>query len=131
MNLTIGANSGTPGISGTPAPQHSRKLQERATEFESMLLSQILEKVQESFVGMGNEEEGADPGKSTLSGLGTTALAQGLARRGGLGIGRMLLQHLPSDIDQSVTTVIPGSVNLSPQMPIDFIAPEKGKSVLK
>jgi Rod binding domain-containing protein len=126
MNLTIGSNIGTPHTSGTQAPQHSRKLQERAVEFESMLLSQCLEKVQESFVGMGDDENG-DPGKSTLSGMATTALAQGLAQRGGLGIARMLLQHLPSDIDQSVTPVAPREVNPDHRLPISSVGSGIGK----
>ena len=109
MSFAIGSNLGSiPSDVTTPA--HSRTTVEKATEFEGMLINQCLEKLQQSFVGTG-DGEGDDPAKSTLCGMGTMALAQGLALRGGLGIARMLLQHLPADKASDVTNVIPRGVN--------------------
>lgn len=126
MNLSIGNAT----VAASAPVQHSRKTIEEATEFESILIGQCLEKLQQSFVGVGEDAE-ADPGQSTLSGLGTTALAQGLSQRGGLGIAQMLLRHLPPDIDQSVTNVIPAGLNLKGRVPITSVGVENGKTGLK
>jgi Rod binding domain-containing protein len=112
MSFAIGSNlGGVPRAVTTPA--HSRTTVEKAMEFEGMLINQCLEKLQQSFVGAGTGE-GDDPAQSTLSGMGTMAMAQGLAQRGGLGIARMLLQHLPEDKATDVTNVISRGVNPGP-----------------
>src|SRR5271165_7442043 len=69
----------------------SQKLVKSAHEFEAILLQSWLEKMNHSFAGL---EDSQDPAHYTLSSLGTQAIAQALAARGGIGIANMILQHL-------------------------------------
>lgn len=65
-----------------------------AREFETSLIGSLLESLEKTFAAL--------PGESTLPGaddysyLGTQALAEGLASRGGFGIAAMISQHLPA-----------------------------------
>ncbi len=64
-----------------------------ARDFEANLIGSLLESMEKTFATL--------PGESTLPGtddynyLGTQALAQGLADRGGFGIAAMISRHLP------------------------------------
>jgi len=66
------------------------KLVKAAQEFEGVLLSTWLEKLQESFAG---QDDGSDPAHGTLASMGTQAIASALAARGGIGIAKLLVQH--------------------------------------
>jgi Rod binding domain-containing protein len=65
-----------------------------AREFEANLIASLLESMEKTFATL--------PGEGTLSGaddynyLGTQALAEGLAARGGFGIAAMISRHLPA-----------------------------------
>ena len=72
------------------AAQPSPKLKKAAQDFEAILLSGWLEKMQESFV---SPDQGEDPAHSTLASMGTEAVASALAARGGIGIARMIVGH--------------------------------------
>ena len=64
-----------------------------AREFEASLIGSLLSSMEKTFANL--------PGESTLPGtddynyLGTQALAQGLAARGGFGIAALISRHLP------------------------------------
>jgi Rod binding domain-containing protein len=64
-----------------------------AREFEANLVRSLLESMEKTFATL--------PGESTIPGaddynyLGTQALAEGLAARGGFGIAAMISRHLP------------------------------------
>ena len=65
-----------------------------AREFEANLIGSLLESLEKTFATL--------PGESTIPGaddynyLGTQALAEGLAARGGFGIAAMITRHLPA-----------------------------------
>ena len=73
-----------------------------AQQFEGMLLEELLKPMQRSHAGAfaetdGNGEDGAgDVGGSldTLTSYGTEAVAQALARRGGLGLARTIVAEV-------------------------------------
>lgn len=69
----------------------SPKLSKVAQEFEAILLSSWLEKLQASFTGI---DDGSDPAHETLASMGTQAIASALAARGGIGVAKILVQHL-------------------------------------
>ena len=71
------------------------KLIKSAQEFESILLANWLEKMQQSFVG---EEQSQDAAHDSVASLGTQAVASALAARGGIGIAHMLLQQIAPGI---------------------------------
>ncbi len=77
----------TEGTGAAPSP----KLVKAAHEFEAILLQSWLEKMNQSFVG---ESGSQDPAHDTVSSLGTEAIAQALAARGGIGIAKMILRQL-------------------------------------
>jgi Rod binding domain-containing protein len=68
-----------------------QKLTKAAQEFEGILLSAWLEEVQKS--PLDPSDAGQEAGSETLRSLGTQAVAQAWAQRGGLGIGRMIVHH--------------------------------------
>ena len=73
--------------SSTPSP----KLVKATRDFEAILLSSWLEKLEESYAGTIDE---TDPAHGTLASMGAEAMASALAARGGIGVSRLLLQHL-------------------------------------
>jgi Rod binding domain-containing protein len=81
-------------------------LRKHATEFEGILLTEMLGKLQHTFAQ--SESDGAgDSASDTISSMGTQALAQALAQRNVLGIGNMVAHALTRD-----TTEVTGeSVN--------------------
>jgi len=68
-----------------------QKLAKAAQDFEGVLLSSLLQEVQKSNLDPSSASLGA--GAETLRSLGTQAVAQALAQRGGIGIARMIVQH--------------------------------------
>lgn len=69
-------------------------LRKRAAEFEGILLAQILEKVSEAYRVPGADD--ADSAGESLHSLATSALGNGLAASGGVGIAEMLVRSLKS-----------------------------------
>ncbi len=81
----------TPAAAASADAATSPKLRKAAEDFEAIVLASLLEKMQKTFAGVG---ESQDPAHDTLGSLGTEALAQGLAARGGVGLARMILHQL-------------------------------------
>ncbi len=73
----------------------SPKLVKAAQDFEAILLSGWMEKLQASFNG---PNDGSDPAHETLASMGTQAIASALAARGGIGVAKLLLQHLSNPV---------------------------------
>jgi Rod binding domain-containing protein len=78
------------GHANNPKPAPKTHLEKSAQEFEAVLLSSWLEKMNQSFVG---ETGSQDAGQDTLNGLRTQAIAQALAARGGVGIAAQLVHR--------------------------------------
>ena len=74
------------------APMDSAKLWKTARDFEAMLLTPVLESLQKTFSG---DEKSKTTGASDYRAMGSQALAQAIAARGGIGIARLILRHLP------------------------------------
>jgi Rod binding domain-containing protein len=68
-----------------------QKLTKVAQEFEGILLSMWLEEIQKGSLDPAKASLGA--GSETLRSLGTQAVGQALAQRGGVGIARMIVQR--------------------------------------
>jgi len=77
------------GARDTPA-----KIQEAATDFESLLLAQMLKSARESGGGMTGDADEQDETNSTMLELGEEQLARALASNGGLGIAKMVVAGL-------------------------------------
>lgn len=76
--------------------RHSSDPQARkaAQDFEAILLAQCLEKLQESMTSLGSDEP-SDPAHGSFQQMGFESIATALARAGGIGIGDLILKHLP------------------------------------
>lgn len=70
------------------------KLRKHATEFEGMLLTELMGKMQRTFSRTESGAEEGDAASNTISSMGTQALAQALASKNVLGIGAMVARSL-------------------------------------
>jgi Rod binding domain-containing protein len=68
-------------------------LRRHATEFEAILLGQVLEKLKDTYSCVPGEQP-SDAGHDTEASMATQALATGIAKAGGFGFARMILKHL-------------------------------------
>jgi len=71
----------------------SGKGEKAAREFEAILLTSLLEALQKSFAF---DPKDSSPGCNEYRELGSQALAGAMANGGGIGIARLILQHLPA-----------------------------------
>ena len=91
MNLEIAADRGLrqDRLAGS---EPSKALREKVAEFEGILISEILQKMSDCCKVSGGDDP--DSAGENFQSLATSALGTGLARTGGLGIGRMLFRSL-------------------------------------
>jgi len=91
--LPLRTTSG-PAINPAAEPKpgsRMQKLTKVAKQFEGVLLSSLLQEVQ---TGSLDSADGAlAAGSETLRSLGTEAVAQALAQKGGMGIAKMIVNH--------------------------------------
>lgn len=96
MNLTRVAISPSPAAahglaaSASMNPKALLKNEKAARDFEALLLTPVLDSLQQTFAG-----DDKTTGASDYRHLATQALAQSIAARGGIGIARLVLRHLP------------------------------------
>ena len=100
------AGAATPALNKTDDPVTLRR---HATEFEAILLGQVLEKLKETYSCVPGEQPN-DAGHDTEASLATQALANGLAKAGGFGFARMILKYLQPEPAESAS----GSARLDP-----------------
>ncbi|MGA7294517.1 MAG: hypothetical protein WBW53_09240 [Terriglobales bacterium] len=92
MNIGIASNT-VPLTAGNPPDAKTvAKNEKAARDFEAMLLTPVLDALQKTFGG--DPEDDKIPGASDYRLMGTQALAQSIAERGGIGIARLVLSHL-------------------------------------
>lgn len=72
------------------------KVEKAGKDFESILLGSWLQKAEESFASVpgGDEDEDEDPGKGQFQNMATQYLANSLSAQGGIGIAKMITEHL-------------------------------------
>jgi len=90
-SLRTTVNPPANGVGLTDANSKLLKLTRVAKQFEGILLTSLLQEVQKGTLDPSDAGLGA--GSETLRSLGTEAVAQALAQRGGLGIARMIVNH--------------------------------------
>jgi len=96
MNITLASNSVPLTTSSPPdakaLAKNMAKNQKAARDFEALLLTPVLDSLQKTFAG--DSEDSKTPGASDYRQMGSQALAQAIADRGGIGIARLVLRHL-------------------------------------
>ncbi len=80
--------------SSSAAASLSPKVEKAAREFEAILLTTLLNSLQKTMVSLPGG--GGNPTENSYSQFGIEALASGICAAGGLGISRMLIEHLQS-----------------------------------
>jgi Rod binding domain-containing protein len=70
------------------------KIQKAATDFEALLIAQMLKSARESGGGVTGDADEQDETNSTLIELGEQQLAQALSSSGGLGLAKMVVAGL-------------------------------------
>jgi len=111
MTIQTMAMSMVPGASASvavdPAQVRHAKLVEAAQQFEGMLLEQMLKPMQKGEDTGFGEDPDADRGSSldTMSSYGTEAVANAIAKSGGLGIAKQVIEKV-SDLDTRTGTGI-------------------------
>jgi flagellar protein FlgJ len=99
--LKMASNAATPGADAL-AMQRRLKLQDAAEKFEGMMLQELLKPLQESqdsgFTGLGSGfgtgEDDRDDTLDTISSFGTEAVANAIAKQGGLGIAKQVMRQI-------------------------------------
>lgn len=80
--------------SGPRSKDSPEKIRKAATDFEALLIAQMLKSARESGGGVNGDEGEEDETNSTVLELGEQQLAQVLAQNGGLGIAKMVVAGL-------------------------------------
>ena len=91
-SLASSAAALSPGLA-TPAAAPGRGAK-AAQEFEAHLIGSLLESLEKTFSEIPGQN--SMPGADDYNYLGTQALAEALAARGGFGIAAMISRHLPT-----------------------------------
>jgi Rod binding domain-containing protein len=108
MNVSLGAHQPFSGPkmptssaqimspSGSLPKKEIAKNEKAARDFEAVLLTPVLDALQKTFSSFGASPDSKAVGASDYRQMGTEALAQSIAARGGIGIAQMILSHLQS-----------------------------------
>ena len=80
------------------------KIEKSSKDFESILLGGWLQEAEKSFATVpgGDEEDGQDPGRDQFQGMAMQALASSLTASGGIGVAKMIAEHLRSAAQREV-----------------------------
>jgi Rod binding domain-containing protein len=92
MNVSLSANWNRMTTANPPVVKPVMKNEKAARDFEAMLLTPLLDSLQKTFAG--TSADANTPGASDYRLMGTEALAQSIAARGGIGIAQLILRHL-------------------------------------
>jgi len=96
MNFAIGAVPAAP-TAAAPTLEH-RKLTEAAQQFEGMLLQEMLKPMREhGFAQDGNDDKDGSGFADTMSSYGTEAVATAIAKGGGLGIAKRVIEQVEGE----------------------------------
>ncbi len=76
----------------SPACGDANKVHKSATDFESILLSSWLEKMEQTIQTLPGDEQ--DPGADNFQSLGVQAISGAIVARGGFGIAKVIEKHL-------------------------------------
>ena len=93
MNVSLSASLNRMTTTDPAAAKAAVKNEKAARDFEALLLTPVLDSLQKTFGG--DPEDAKTTGASDYRQMGSQALAQAIAARGGIGIAQLILHHLP------------------------------------
>jgi Rod binding domain-containing protein len=105
-----GTHPDTPGL---------RRLKQAAGEFEGILLSNLWKSMKSAFASP--DDDADDPAHETLDDMGIQAMSNAVGKAGGLGLGKLIVNHLAPLIahSQNGTGSAAALVKLSSGEPIE------------
>jgi Rod binding domain-containing protein len=92
MNISLPPNLSRVSATAPPDARAILKNQKAARDFEALLLAPVLDSLQKTLAG--DADDAKTPGASDYRRMATQALTEAIAARGGIGIARLILQHL-------------------------------------
>ncbi|MGB6386300.1 MAG: hypothetical protein WBE45_08740 [Terriglobales bacterium] len=92
MNISLSDHLNGLNAAKLPTAKAVTKNEKVARDFESMLLTPVFDALQKTFAG--DSEDDKTTGASDYRQMGSQALAQAIAARGGIGIAKLILHHL-------------------------------------
>ena len=96
MQLSTVQTASQPVTAGAP---QATKLAHAASEFEALLIAQMLRSARESSAADSDDADGAEPNSSLME-LGEQQFAQALANNGGLGLANIVVSGLNKDANR-------------------------------
>ncbi|MGH7868879.1 MAG: hypothetical protein ACREP9_14910 [Candidatus Dormibacteraceae bacterium] len=87
--------------------QDHQKLEKAAGEFESILLASMWKSMKQSF---GATEDESDPAHGTLDDWGIEIMSGAVGKAGGLGIGKLIVDHLEPNKETDHPMIAPGTI---------------------
>jgi Rod binding domain-containing protein len=81
-------------LAASGSKDSAEKIQKAATDFEALLIAQMIKSARESGGGMTGDSDEQDETNATLVELGEQQMAQALSNSGGLGIAKMVIAGL-------------------------------------
>jgi Rod binding domain-containing protein len=109
--MMIQGTTGAPGT-GTNDNHNRTELADAAQQFEAMLLQEMLKPMRTDNTdgAWSSDEKSSDSGEDTINGFGVEAVATAIAKSGGLGIARQVIQQVTAEHNsrQPTTTTISG-----------------------
>jgi len=87
MNVSVSTNLASLPIAHPP----DEKARKAAQDFEGIFLSSLLDSLQKSFSGMGDNNDSIGAGDYGF--MGVQALSSAMAARGGIGIAQLILKN--------------------------------------
>ena len=86
------------------------KIEKSSKDFESILLGSWLQGAEQSFAKVpgGDEEDDDDTGKDQFQGIAMQALGTAMTAAGGIGIAKMISQHLHTAAEREATRGVKG-----------------------
>lgn len=98
------------GAQAEAASREQHKIQKAGKDFESILLGSWLQGAEKSFAAApGGDDSENDGGKDQFMGMAMQQLATTLVNAGGIGIAKMITEHLQRRSSPSETASLPGS----------------------
>jgi Rod binding domain-containing protein len=87
--------------SSQSSSKEDAKIEKAGKDFESILLGSWLQQAENTFASVpgGDEDDDGSSGKDQFQGIAMQALAGSITKSGGIGIARMITQHLHSAAD--------------------------------
>lgn len=98
------------GAQANAASREQHKIQKAGKDFESILLGSWLQGAEKSFAAApGGDDSEDDGGKDQFMGMAMQQLATTLVNAGGIGIAKMITEHLQKKSLPSLTASSPGN----------------------